>query len=152
MVRDGLYHRRVHGVWQLAGRAGMGNAAVMSFEIENGIRPVCDALNFFPEVATTHSCEGHPEIPLRPYVSFRASAAFAFRLHRQLGLGHGDGSLKFCWWLVAHFDDDGSMVYVLEPNDIRIPGRRWFLFRMWGRKSMDRELKQLAALIDQLRD
>lgn len=118
--------------------------------IERGIKPVCDALNSFEAVVTTHSCEGHPSVPLRPFVSFRAPREFAYLIHKLLGIGHGDGTLKFCWHLIARFDDDMNMTYTITPNDVRIPGGGWFVFKKWGRKSMDEELLRLSILLQKI--
>ena len=80
-------------------------------------------------------------------MTFIAPQETAFSIHRILGPGRGDGSLKYCWWLNASFQDDGSFQYTLEPNDVRIPGRRCWPFPAWRKASMTDELKRLAALL-----
>jgi hypothetical protein len=120
-------------------------------EIDPGIKPVCDVLNAITGVQTFWSCEGHPERPMRPYVCFTAPTETAFKLDRLIGNGRGDGTLKFNWWLKAHFEADGSFRYVVEPNDYRIVGENsnWFrLFssRKWDKGVMDKELQKLAEL------
>lgn len=127
---------------------GANKIAANNSNIEPGILPVCDALNSIPGVNTIYSCEGHAAYLKRPYVMFTAPQELALRIHRSLGLGVGhDLSLKYCWWLRAHFQDDGSITYCLEPNDYRITGRYRFTFPAWWRNSMNRELLRLAQVI-----
>jgi hypothetical protein len=110
---------------------------------ERGIRPVCDALNAVPGVRTLWSCEGHPIRESRPYVVFVAPKFFAWRVHRALVLASADGSLKYPWWLNAHFRDNGRLQWCIEPN-CRIP--RW-KFVPVIRLLVDAELQRLAVLI-----
>lgn len=115
----------------------------MTDTIERGIRPVCDALNAIPEVRTLWSCQGHPERPSRPYVVFEAPERVALGVHQALGPGHGDGSLRYCWWLNANFRDNGQLQWCIEPN-CRVP--RWRYLPV-ARRAIDAELGRLAALI-----
>lgn len=119
--------------------------------IEPGIQPVCDALNSIQCVHTLWSCEGHPERPSRPYVTFIGPQETAFKIHQLLGPENGDKGLKYCWWLVAGFRDDGSMQYTIEPNDYRIlePHRLPFI-RRWRKTDMELELLRLAQLLRRL--
>jgi len=117
--------------------------------IENGIRPVCDVLNSFNGVKTLWSCEGHPERPVPPYVSFESSQEFAFRVHCLLGSGNANGKLKYCWWITAHFNDHGRLTYKIGSNDFRIlEERKFFWFRLqWSKAEMNTELLMLASLL-----
>ncbi len=121
--------------------------------IEIGIKPVCDVLNSIEGVRTVWSCEGHPERPSRPYVTFLAPEATAYQVHRLLGAGRGDGTLQYCWWLIANFRDDGLLQYTIEPNDYRLRDNRhrWWSTYQWNKKAMDAELIRLAVLLTQLR-
>jgi len=123
--------------------------------IENGIRPVCDALNSIAGVNTVWSCEGHPKIPLRPYVSFVSSQDFAFNVHSLLGDGHSHGQLKYAWMLTANFCDNGILKFTIEPNDCRIVNARrlklWFL-PQWDKAEMDSELLKLACILKTLKN
>ena len=120
----------------------------MSESIEPGILPVCDVLNMLPGVNTKYSCEGHTVFLMRPYVMFTDPQDVALQIHRALGKGRGkDRSLKYCWWIVMHFQDDGSISYCLEPNDRRVTARHEWLFPLWWRRSMNSELIRLARLI-----
>nr|WP_223965201.1 hypothetical protein [Burkholderia diffusa] len=114
--------------------------------IDGGIRPVCDALNGIEGVRTLWSCEGHPFRPSRPYVVFEASESFALQVHWAIGPGHGDGSLRYVWWLTANFRDNGVLQWCIEPN-CHIP--RWRYLPI-ARRKVDAELKRLAALLDKL--
>lgn len=124
-------------------------AAANLAPIEPGIRPVCDALNRVAGVQTIWSCEGHPWRDAPPFVVFNAHQAAAFRVHKLLGHGHGDGSLKYCWWLTSRFNEDGSLQYVLESNDCRVVPRSR-LFPKWRRAGMDQDLSRLALLLSQM--
>jgi hypothetical protein len=116
--------------------------------IEPGILPVCDALNAIPGVCTKYSCEGHTVILKRPYVMFTAPEGIALKLHRSLGIGRGiDKTLKYNWCITAHFQDDGSTSYCLQPNDYRLLGKSWWPFPKWWRRSMDSELIGLASVL-----
>lgn len=117
--------------------------------IELGIRPVCDALNAIKDVATVSSCEGHWSREYPPFVMFTAPNDVAFKIHRLLGHGHGhgDGSLVICWWMQARFNDDGSLVYIIETFDYRIPKGSWLPSRWPLWYNMNDELKRLAKLI-----
>lgn len=122
-------------------------------DIEQGIRPVCDALNAIPGVSTKYSCEGHPVYLKRPYVVFAASQELAFRIDRSLGRGRGyNRSLKYCWWITALFQDDGTLSYCLEPNDVRVTGKYSWPFPGWWRRSMNRELIRLARVIEKAQE
>lgn len=131
-----------------------------AFIIEEGIKPVCDVLNSIPGVKTLWSCEGHPDRPSRPYVSFQSSQAFAHKVHRLLGAvqetgtGRANAKLKYNWWLVAHFNDAGELRYTIEPNDYRIQlQRRFFLFgSQWNKAEMNAELLRMADLLKTLKD
>jgi hypothetical protein len=118
--------------------------------IEPGIRPVCDALNSIPGVVTAYSCEGHWIDGRHPFVIFDAPGDVALRIHRLIGHGYGDGRLKVCWWLQGRFQDDGSMRYIIEPNDYRISrcGGSWWPSRWLLWVSMGGELKRLAAILN----
>ena len=117
--------------------------------IEPGVRPVCDVLNAMPDVRTVYSCEGHPRafVPSKPFVMFKAPAELAFGIHCMLAYGHGDGSLNFCWRLLAQFDDDSSMTYTLTTSDVRVSEKRWRPFQEWTTKAMNLDLLQLASLL-----
>lgn len=120
--------------------------------IEPGIRPVCDALNAIPGVVTLWSCEGHPYRTTPPYVTFTAPQKTAFRIQQQLDHGIRNGQLQYCWWVVATFQDDGSLKFTIEPNDYRLRAstpRLLLLFQIpaWSNSSMQRELQQMAALL-----
>lgn len=117
--------------------------------IEPGIRPVCDVLNAVTDMRTVYSCEGHPRafVPKKPFVMFKATAELAFGIHRMLAHGHGDGSLNFCWRLLAQFDDDASMTYTLTTGDVRVSDTRWRPFQEWTAKAMNRDLLQLSSLL-----
>ncbi len=114
--------------------------------IEPGVQPICDVLNQIPHVETLWSCHGHPERRSRPFVIFAAPVATSFRLHRLLVQGAAQNILQFNWWMVANFNDEGDLQYTIEPNDYRIPGRRW-PWRQWNRKSIDKDLARLAELL-----
>lgn len=118
-------------------------------EIENGIRPVCDALNSISGVRTLWSCEGHPNIPLRPYVAFECTQDFAFSVHKLLDAGHASAKLKYSWRITASFKDNGHLQYLIEPNDTRIRKRFW-LIRNWKQAVMNEELLRLAELLKRL--
>jgi len=112
--------------------------------IESGIKPLCDALNALPGVGTMWSCHGHPVRQSRTYVSFLGPRDVAFKIHHALGVGHGDGSLKYHWSIRARFRDDGELQYTIEPEDFRI---RKSLFLPLVRRGMDLELVRLAKLV-----
>lgn len=114
--------------------------------IEPGVQPVCDVLNAIPDVHTLWSCEGHPEVPSRPYVTFIGPQDFAFRLSQLLERGNG---LGYAWALRATFRSDASLQYTVEPNDFRILGRgyRWWSRLQWSPQVMRKELELLAGLI-----
>lgn len=115
----------------------------MKFEIEPGIRPLCDELNAIEGVQTLWSCEGHPHRPSRPYVIFEAPEDVALRIHRALGIGDGNGALKYVWWLTANFRANGQLQWCIEPN-CEIPFWRYL---PCVRGSLDSELRRLASLI-----
>ena len=119
--------------------------------IEPGVLPVCDALNALPSVHTLWSCEGHAEQPSTPYVVFIAPQALAFSVNELLSPKTGGTGLKYNWRLIASFRFDGSLQYILEPNDVQLLGRGLRLFRLFGRKAMDKELHRLADLISTLK-
>lgn len=119
--------------------------------IEPGIRPVCDALNTIPGIITLWSCEGH-SWTRPPFVTFKASIDVAFKIHKLLGYGHGDGRLKYCWWVRANFLEDGTLQFTLLPNDWRFTEdyRRGLSGRILSfifRKFINQELYQLASLL-----
>jgi hypothetical protein len=122
--------------------------------IEPGALPLCDALNSLPGVRTAWSCEGHPWDGREPYVAFSAPAQVAFRIHQLLNRGRAYGTLQFNWWLLAQFQDDGAMQYILRPNDTRLSGvRRNLLVQLglapaWKHRDVLRDLAHLAALIE----
>lgn len=120
----------------------------ISAAIEPGILPVCEALNSLPDVVTLWSCEGHPDLPCTPYVVFVARQDLAFRIDQLLAPRVGGRVLKYSWRLIASFRPDGSLQYILEPNDVRLQGG-WlsFLRPLFSRKKMDGELRCLAELI-----
>lgn len=107
--------------------------------IEKGIQPVCDALNAISNVRTLWSCEGHPEIPLRPYVTFIAPQAVAFRVSQLINTGN---DLIYAWHVYATFRQDATLQYTIEPNDDRISYKsRWGRFgRNWSSTTMENEL------------
>lgn len=119
--------------------------------IEPDIRPVCDVLNAIEDVKTVYSCEGHMSRLSRPFVMFDAPPDIALKIHRLLGYGHGDGTLKLNWCMTSRFQDDGSMRYIIEPNDFRVP------FDIWSIKSwtlwldMKNELDRLSNLLKQVK-
>ncbi len=127
------------------------SAPALSAPIEPGILPVCDVLNSIPDTHTLWSCEGHPERPSRPYVTFIAPQKTAFKVHQLLSPGGLNGSLEYCWWVMASFRDDGSLQYTIEPNDYRILERHWLPFRRWTNVSMNQELLRLARLLEHLK-
>jgi hypothetical protein len=129
------------------------NAPAINAPIEPGIRPLCDALNALPGVHTLWSCEGHPEDASRPYATFIADAATAFKVHGAIGPDSGKRGLTFCWYLVASFRDDGTMQYTIEPNDYRVSKgtwQRWWSSRRWDQRLMENDLSRLAVLVAQL--
>lgn len=128
------------------------NCPAIKAPIEPGVKPVCDALNSIAGVHTLWSCEGHPELPARPYVTFIAPQETALRLSRLLGHGHGDGTLKYCWRLTANFRDDGSLQYTIKQADRRINGDafRWWWSRQWDKRVMKEELANFANLLMQI--
>jgi len=120
--------------------------------IEPAVQPLCDALNAIPSVSTLYSCHGHPNRSAHPFVTFCAPPDVAFKIHRLLGPGHGDGSLQYCWWMRARFQDDGTMQYHIEPHDYRVSGgTSVFQGLRWSRKTMDQDLARLAAMISQMK-
>jgi hypothetical protein len=114
--------------------------------IEPGIRPLCDALNAIPGVSTVYSCEGHWQRGYQPFVMFDAPNDIALRIHRLLGCGDGGddghGTLGICWWLQARFNNEGTLRYILEPNDRKLNNGSW-----WAWFKLNNELKLLASLI-----
>ena len=115
--------------------------------IEPGILPICDALNALPSVHTLWSCEGHAGQPSTPYVVFIAPQDLAFKVDGLLSPKAGGTGLEYNWRLIASFRFDGSLQYILEPCDVRLLDRGLRLFRLFGRKAMDKELRRLADLI-----
>lgn len=122
--------------------------------IEAGVRPLCDALNGLPGVFTIWSCEGHPERPSRPFVTFLAPETTAFTVHCAIEPSNEKLGLHFNWWLTSHFREDGSVQYTIEPNDYRISTvtwQRWFSLRRWNHRIMLNDLSRLAELVAQLK-
>lgn len=116
--------------------------------IENGIVPVCEVLNSINAVETIYSCEGHPERNnSSPYVMFNAPVDIAFKVHQALDPQEGNNPLKFDWLLKARFNEDKTMTYIIESNDNRIQGPRYWLFKRWDRKAMDAELLKMAEYL-----
>jgi hypothetical protein len=117
--------------------------------IEPGIRPVCDALNAIPNVTTCWSCQGHPERPSPPFVIFKAPLERAYEIHCMLGSGHGpDQSLRICWLVTANFyGDNGSLQFMISPNDQRFPGSKWRFFRRWNRALVDADIERMAYML-----
>ncbi len=133
-----------------------GNGKVMGVaEIEAGVKPLCEALNLIPGTRTLWSCHGHLDWPSRPYVTFEAPQDTAFKIHGLLGDGKSSGVLrcflKYNWWLVANFRDDGSMQYTIEPNDYHFDCVQFsFWWRpTWKRWQVDDDLRWLALLIEE---
>lgn len=122
-----------------------------SHYIEPGILPVCDALNAIPEITTIYSCAGHWSRECSPFVMFDAPNDVALKIHRLLGYGHGDGSLAIVWWMQARFKEDGSLIYIIQTNDYRIPNSSWLPSRWWLWFKINDELKRLAKLISTIR-
>lgn len=119
--------------------------------IEAGILPVCDVLNALPGVYTLWSCEGHPEIQMRPYVTFIATQETAFKLDGLLRSSHQFG-LHYRWGVTANFRMDGSLQYTIGPNDYRLEARSsrwWWQGYQWNLRVMKRELKRLASALAQ---
>lgn len=130
------------------------NCPAIKAPIEPGIKPVCDALNALPGVFTLWSCEGHPEHASRPFVTFIADEATAFKVHCAIGPDNDEFGLHFCWWLLASFRDDGTMQYTIEPNDNRVSKgtwQRWWSSRRWDHRVMEKDLSRLATLVAQLK-
>lgn len=120
--------------------------------IEKGIKPVCDVLNSIPGVKTLWSCEGHPERPAAPYVTFMADTGFAYSVYKMLGRAAAHNELDYCWRLRADFIEGGELQYTIESNDVRVlgPRRSWlnlFVVYHWSKSEMDRELLRLANLL-----
>lgn len=113
---------------------------------------MCDVLNSIPGVRTLWSCEGHPERPAAPYVTFMADAGFAYSVFNLLERAAAQNELVFCWRLRADFIEGGELQYTIESNDIRVLGRRrswfdWFSANHWSKSEMDQELLRLAILL-----
>ena len=120
--------------------------------IEPGIAPLCAALNRAPDVTTIWSCEGHPSEGHRPYVVFAAPQAFAFAIDR--ALSHpmpAAAELQFVWKLMANFRDDGTLQWIIDPNDERFSVPGLFGRARWTRKLADADIAVLARLVDELR-
>ncbi len=123
-------------------------------KIEDGVKPLCDSLNSIQSVKTLWSCEGHPEIPSRPYVTFSAPLDIAFEIHKLLGAGRAGSQLYYNWWIVAHFDNTGTLNFTIEPNDYRFtrqPIWRLFSVKVWDSKTVHKDLESLGLLIDSRR-
>ena len=127
------------------------SAPALSAPIEPGILPVCEVLNAIPGIQTLWSCEGHPERQSPPYVTFIGSQETAFQIDQLLSPRWGNGTLKYCWQVVANFRDDGSLQYTIEPNDQRLVRRHCLPIRRWSKASMNQELLRLAELIEQMK-
>lgn len=122
--------------------------------IEPGIGPLCDALNALPDVHTLWSCEGHPDLPARPYVTFIADKDTAFKVHLAIGPNCGKLGLEFNWGMEANFRQDGSMQYTIAPNDYRVSQgtwHRWWSANRWDRRKMNADLMRLAAIVAMLK-
>lgn len=121
--------------------------------LEAGVLPLCDALNSLQGVRTAWSCEGHPWDGREPFVAFAAPREVAFGLHVALNRGRGDGSLHFSWWLLAQFEDNGGLRYILRPNDTRLSGRhRPVLVQLgfrpaWKQRQVVADLERLAEMV-----
>lgn len=131
------------------------NAPAINAPIEEGVKPLCDALNALPGVYTIWSCEGHSEVGSRPYATFIASSETAFAVHRAVSGDKSDAGLHYCWNLTATFRDDGTLQYTIEPNDYRLVRDKWasWLFprRRWSNQAMAGELGRLAELVRNLK-
>lgn len=118
--------------------------------IEPGIGPLCDALNALAGVHTLWSCEGHADVPARPYVTFIADNETAFKVHLAVGPDHEKLGLKFNWGVDANFRQDGSLQFTIQPNDYRIgqgTWHRWWSANRWNQRHMNADLMRLAALV-----
>jgi len=63
----------------------------------------------------------------------------------------GHRILTYCWQVVANYRDDGSLQYMIEPNDQRFVRRHWLPVRRWTKAVMNQELQRLADLLEQLK-
>lgn len=118
--------------------------------IEPGIAPICEALNQIPDVKTIWSCEGHPKDGHRPYVVFAAPQDVAFAIDRSLYYEKGR-ILRFTWRLIANFQDNGSLQWIIEPNDVRFVSRSILGRALWTRRQVDADILELARMISKLR-
>lgn len=119
--------------------------------VEKGIAPLCAALNSVPGVATLWSCEGHPTRHMRPYVVFAGPQPFAFALHRALchPSPHA-AALRFNWKLIANFRDNGTLQWILDPDDERIAAPGLFGIPRWTRRQADADIAVLTTIVHAL--
>lgn len=117
--------------------------------IEEGVLPLCEALNDIDGVITLWSCEGHPERPSPPFVTFFCSYAIAAQLDKMLQRASRIGYLKRWWWVRGNFDDNGVWRYTIESNDRIVAKRqlRFGIFSNWKSADMRHELARMAIAI-----
>lgn len=126
------------------------NQNIVIAPVEHGIQPVCDALNAINGVRTVWSCEGHPEYNMLPYVVFVTTQEVAFNISRSIRAASLSGKqLFYNWEMTANFREDGSLQYMIKPNDRRLNKKILFL-SAWSQKKMDDELKNLAKTIESM--
>lgn len=121
--------------------------ASINTSIEQGVKPLCNALNSLPGVFTIWSCEGHPDRHARPYVVFVTDHSTAFGIHCAIQARPGLG-LRFNWGVTASFREDGSLQYVLEPHDYRVSVGSWRGWKFARRLDHGRLLKDILRLAE----
>lgn len=109
--------------------------------VESGIRPVCEALNDIPGVATIYSCHGHRGS--NPFVMFYAPLETAHRVHVGLERAWMAEQLAHQWLMTADLYAYPDLRFQITPN--RRSDRLWY---PWiSRRRWMRELWRLAAVI-----
>lgn len=109
--------------------------------VEPGIRPVCEALNAIPGVATIYSCHGHRGS--NPFVLFYAPLETAHRLFVGLERAWMTEQIADQWLMTADLYAYPDLRFMITPN--RRDDRLWF---PWiSRRRCKRELWSLAAVI-----
>lgn len=119
--------------------------------IDEGIRPLVDAMNGTGLVRTIASCQGHAGLHRPPYVYFDAPVAVAASFERALRerfLQEGS-KLKHLWLIEGSFDGEYRLRFLLhspshdEHSRSAIGSIAHFRFR----SKLDGDLRQLCIIV-----
>jgi hypothetical protein len=126
---------------------------MMSTEIEQNIKLLCDALNRIESVRTCYSCQGHFWRGLPPYISFSADVSFAATLEKELradSMAHAP-RLQTLWEVVGRFGGEFELSFLLySPGYHEKIGKPFCL--AFREKALKQDFSVLKEIVEGLHD